>query len=694
MTDKQTLLIEIGVEELPPTRLDKLGQTLQKALCDKFEQQKVPFSKAQAFVSPRRMAVRFFDVPSVQPSYQVQKRGPQLKAAYKDGKPTKALLGFAKSCQTDIDSLTTLETEQGSWIFFEKQMPGKTLTALLPDIISEVILKFPFPKKMRWADLDMSFIRPIHWITIVHGSQELALSLLGLTSSQYSYGHRAHFPDPIKINHADNYLNVLRDVKVLADYKERKDIITQTTQQLADKVGGKAHIEEDLLDQVVGLVEWPVPLLANFSEAFLNVPQEALISAMQSHQKCFPVFKKGRLLPHFILVSNIETSDPKNVIHGNERVMQARLADAAFFFEQDCQSSLYSRLDLLKNMVYQQQLGSLYQKSMRVSKLAGIIAEKLSASALQAERAGLLCKTDLVTNMVFEFPELQGIMAYYYAQKDNEPETVALALKEAYLPSHSKDSLPSEPIGVALALADRLDTLVGIYGIGLVPTGEKDPFALRRQAMGILRILIEKKLDFNLDDLLSIAHNGYGGLIDSEILIKIKQFCFERLKYWYLEKEIPSQVIDAVLAIETNAPYDAHNRIMAVFHFQKLAEAQSLAQANKRVKNILQKNKLTPLSSNSLSVNASLFEDEAEKILYKKLEELQNQTQPMIAHDHYQEALCLLATLKSAVDAFFESVLVMADNEALKQNRLALLSQLYCLFLQIADISKLAVANK
>lgn len=694
MNVEQTLLIEIGTEDLPPTRLDRLGSNFQNEITSRLEKQKIPFSRAESFVSPRRIAVRLYDVPKLQPSFVTQRKGPKLSAAYKDDKPTKALIGFAKSCGTDIASLKTLETEQGAWVLFEEEVKGKPIDILIPDIVSESIQKLNYPKKMRWGDNSLAFLRPIHWITLVHGEVCIKANILGLTSSQYSHGHRTHFPDQIKINHADNYLNVLRDVKVIADYKERKEIITQTAEKLAQKVNGRVSIDEALLDQVIGLVEWPVPLLAEFSASFLKIPKEALISSMQNHQKCFPIFSNEALLPFFILVSNIEAQDPTNVIQGNERVMRARLEDAKFFFEQDSQKTLQERLDPLKNMIYQNRLGSLYQKSQRVSKLAGLIASKLECSSKEAERAGLLSKTDLVTNMVFEFPELQGIMGYYYALNDKEPEQVALAIKEAYLPSHAKDDLPSQPVGICLALAERLDTLVGIFGIGLIPTGEKDPYALRRAAMGILRILIEKELPFDLVSLLDLAHQGYGALIEKDVLHKLHKFCLERLKYWYLEQDVSAQVIDSVLSINAKDPFDIQNRIFAVHHFKSLNEAQSLAQANKRVKNILQKNNITLSLQHLPAVDAELLIETSEKDLFETIHQLQAKTHPLIIEGKYQEALTQLASLKQPVDSFFDSVLVMAEDENLKQNRISLLTHLYALFMQIADVSKLAITQE
>jgi len=693
MSNINTLLIEIGTEELPPSGLDILANRFLHEITQRFSAQNIPFGEAEAFISPRRIAARIANVPLQQPDFTAQKRGPQLKSAFKDGIPTKAAQGFAKSCQVEVSDLQKLETEQGAWLVFEQAISGKPLSALLPQIVTDSLDTLPAPKKMRWGDSDWAFIRPIHWITIVHGDQVVECEILGFTSQAYTYGHRYHFPDKVKINHADNYLNVLRDVKVLADYKERKEIIVRTSKELAQKIQGLAVIDDDLLDTVTGLVEWPVPLIASFDNDLLKIPKEALISSMQGHQKCFPIVDANdKLLSKFILVSNIESPETNHIIAGNEKVMHARLEDAKFFYTQDSQKSLESHVDALKNMTYQKSLGSLYNKCERITILASHIAAQLNSSQQWAERAGTLCKADLVTHMVFEFPELQGIMGYYYALKDNEPQEVAIALKEIYRPSHAKDDLPQTLTGTCLALAERLDTLVGIFGVGLIPTGEKDPYALRRSAIGLLRILIEKELKLDLKILLTKTYESLESTVKNENVIEqVLQFCLDRYKSWYQDQGVAPQVIDAVLSTYPTKPFDMSRRILAVHHFQELEAAQSLASANKRVRNILEKNKIDFSLQNLPEINNELLQESAEKDLFNEIIKLKKTTHPLIQAGEYQEALDLLAQLKQPIDLFFDNVLVMSKENALKQNRIHLLTHLYALFMQTADISKLVL---
>lgn len=694
MSQATTLLIEIGTEELPPAGLERLAQNFLSGITKRFQAEKIPFAHTESFISPRRIAVRLTEVPVKQPDYVLQKKGPQLKSAFKeDGSPTPAALGFAKSCQVELSELKQLETDKGLCLVHEKNVPGQPISSLMAPIVSQALETLPQPKKMRWGDSDFAFIRPIHWIAIVHGSHAIETDVLGIQSGQYTQGHRHHFPNKVKINHADNYLNVLRDVKVLADYSERKDIIVNTATELVHKLGGGLILDPELLDTVTGLVEWPVPLVASFDKDMLKVPKEALISAMQGHQKCFPIVdKKGKLLPKFILVSNVEATDPIEIIKGNEKVMHARLEDARFFYRQDSEATLESHVAKLKKMTYQKALGSIYEKAIRVSNLATKIAEQINANPKWAQRAGMLCKADLVTHMVFEFPELQGIMGYYYAQKDQEPDEVAVALKEIYRPSSAKDDLPKTQTGLALALAERLDTLVGIFGVGLIPSGEKDPFALRRAAIGILRILIEKALPLDLATLIEWAATPLAPLLtEKDTPEKVLKFCFDRYKAWFQEQGITPQVIESVLALSPTAPYDMSLRTLAVNHFSAHDAAQSLASANKRVRNILEKNKISFNIQQVPPVKNGLLESPFEKDLHSRIVKLQKDTAPLIQQGEYQKALNLLANLKKPVDGFFDNVLVMADDEQLKQNRIHLLTQLYGLFMQIADISKLAL---
>ncbi|MGE3319325.1 MAG: glycine--tRNA ligase subunit beta [Candidatus Berkiella sp.] len=688
-----TLLIEIGTEELPPHHLGHLSSAFCKALGDSLMLTGINPSQTEHFVTPRRIAARFSDVPTTQPKRLVQKRGPALTSAYDaKGNPTQAALGFAKSCNTDVKALKTLETPQGTWLVYEQEEGGQRLVDILPEMIEKAINGIPAKKRMRWGSGNEEFLRPIHWITIVHGKEAIPVNVFGLTASANTYGHRVHAPEALLITDANDYLPLLRQAKVIADFAERKQMIQQAIDIIGKDHGGQTLIEPELLDEVSGLVEWPVPLSAQFDQAFLEVPQEALISSMQNHQKCFAIKNhQGKLLNTFVLVSNTQAEPPDHIIQGNERVMHARLADAKFFYDQDRKNPLSARLEGLKNMIFQKKLGTLYDKSQRISKLAGAIAKQLNISPRSSESAGKICKADLLTEMVFEFPELQGIMGNYYARHDGEPDEVCVAIQESYLPRFAKDILPETSAGICVALADRLDTLIGIFGIGQLPSGDKDPFGLRRQALAILRIIIERKLPLDLEELCQMARHGYGGLIDVEVIQQVVHFCFERFKAWYQEQGISLQTIEAVLANRVTEPYDCSLKVLAVNHFQTLPEAENLASANKRVRNILLKSGLSPSLQQLPVVSPELFTETAEKNLYLAIETLQRKTEPLIIERKYQEALCELATLQQVVDNFFDEVMVMCDDEQLRNNRIHLLGHLYALFMQIADISKLAL---
>lgn len=690
MTSDETLLIEIGTEELPPCHLARLSSAFAEKIGDKLSDLGITHDKIDHFATPRRIGAQIFNVPENQPLRLIQKRGPSLSAAYDaKGNPTMAAIGFAKGCGVDVSELQIQETSQGSWLHYEYEETGQSLAALLPSIILETIKSLPIPKRMRWGEGDFEFLRPIHWLTVIHGEKSLPVRLFHLTSSNTTRGHRFHFPQEIPIPHANDYPDLLKEAKVIASPQLRQEIIKQQIFRLAEENHGTPIIDEALLDQVTGLVEWPFPLVAHFDKAFLEIPQEALISSMQTHQKCFPLERDGKLLPTFIVISNTEPMSPDNIIQGNERVMRARLADAKFFYDQDRKTPLASRLEGLKNMTFQKKLGTLYDKSYRICKLSSLIAKQIGAPNTLSEHAGKLCKADLLTDMVFEFPELQGIMGSYYALNDGEPQEVAQAIRESYLPRFAKDSLPQTQTGICVALADRLDSLIGIFGIGQMPSGDKDPFGLRRQALGILRILIEKSIPLDLKDLCQMAKHGYGSLIDEEIIPQVIAFCFERFKSWNHEQGISLQTLDAVMANQPTQPLDCSRKVLAVSHFQTLPQAQNLSAANKRVRNILQK--APSLSRQTRDTSEQLLIEPAEKALFHSIETLKLQTQPLISQGKYQEALIVLAQLQKPVDTFFDEVMVMTEDEKLRQNRINLLSQLSALFIQIADISKLAL---
>lgn len=691
MANYPTLLVELGTEELPPRHLDLLSSAFAQSLAEQLIAQGFACHKIEHFVSPRRVAARLHNIPASSPPRKIQRKGPSVQAAFtEEGLPTLATLGFAKSCKTTAEQLKTIDTPQGAWLIFEQEEPGQSLESVLPTILQKAIDSIPATKRMRWGNKNLEFLRPIHWIVCVHGTRALSISVFDLVSSNFTYGHRFHAPQAISLKNADDYVTELKEHFVMVDQQERLQTIQQAVQKIAEQQGGKAVIDPALLDQVCGLVEWPVPLYAHFDRTFLEIPQEALISSMQNHQKCFPIQNSlGKLLPTFILISNIDPASATYIIQGNERVMQARLADAKFFFDQDRKTHLSTRIDGLKNMIFQKKLGTLYDKCQRVAKLAITIGNTIGASCVACERAGKLYKADLLTEMVFEFPELQGIMGNYYARHDGEPEEVALAIEESYLPRFAKDELPSSLPGIALALADRLDTLLGIFGMGQAPTGDKDPYALRRQALAVSRILIEKKLPLDLVDLCETARHGYGNLVDEETIHKVVAFCLDRFKAWAQEQKINIEIIDAVLVNGITEPYDCFLRVAAVQHFQTLPEAEKLASANKRARNILQKAGV--MIGSTISIDEKLLIDPAEIALYSAMQTLQKATQPLIKERQYQEALVLLATLRQPVDQFFDAVMVMIEEESLRKNRIHLLSQLCLLFSKIADISRLVL---
>ncbi len=611
--------------------------------------------------------------------------------------PTKALLGFAASNGVTVQDLKLDETEKGAWYVFESEEPGKKAQALIPGIIHDAIKALPLPKRMRWGDGDDVFVRPVHWLTLLFNDEVLPLTLFGISSDRFTHGHRFHHPGKIAITFPHEYEELLfKQGKVRADFdKRRKHILLESTIQ-SEKNHGLVLGDEALLNEVNGLVEWPVVLVGEFETEFLQVPKEALISSMKVHQKCFPIeTEDGKLLPKFIIVSNIESKDPKAVIAGNESVMGARLSDAVFHYRVDKEKSLESRLRSLKDVVFQQGLGSLWDKTERVAALTKMIAKQIpNCNFTLAERGALLCKTDLLTQMVGEFPELQGIMGRYYALHDGEEETVAFAIEEHYYPRFANDMLPSTLEGAAVALADRIDTLVGIFGLGKRPTGDKDPFGLRRQALGILRILIEKELNFDLKDLFIAAKELYGNLLLENTVTKnvpiiepLLDFCFERFRALATEQKVPARVFDAVLARWPTRPLDFERRILAVTEFQRLPEAESLSAANKRVHNILSKSEV-PIPPDA-TFDKTLLKEDAEILLANQVIAKEEEIKPLLKASNYTQALQSLASLKEPIDRFFDKVMVMVDDVDLRNNRIKLLNRLRALFLEIADISVL-----
>jgi len=689
MSDTRDLLIEIGTEELPPKALRRLSLAFADSISSGLEAAGLRPSRVLAYAAPRRLALLIADLPAAQQDQETMRRGPALSAAFdEEGCPTQAALGFARSCGVAIEQLDQLETDKGSWLAYRVVQQGQPTAELVPELLRKALAALPIPKRMRWGDRADEFVRPVHWVVLLFGDQVIHADILGVEADRYTRGHRFHHPEPIYLGEPQAYLPMLEtEGQVLADYAARREAIRAQVMEQAKLLDGRALIDEALLDEVTALVEWPVALSGRFDEKFLQVPSEALISSMQDHQKYFPVVDaQGRLLPHFITVANLVSKDPAQIRAGNERVIRPRLADAAFFWNQDRKQALEQRADGLRNMVFEKRLGTLLDKQQRVASLAASIATAMGADAAHAQRAARLCKCDLLTSMVFEFPELQGVMGRYYALHDAEPQAVAEAIREHYLPRFAGDELPATATGQALALADRLDSLVGIFAIGQQPSGDKDPYALRRAALGVIRICIERQLDIDLEQLLNNAAQTFDAKVNATAVVgAVFDYIMDRLRGYYQEAGVETDLVDAVLATRPTRPLDCDRRLQACRVFRSLPEAQSLAAANKRISNILRK------SDQALpaTVDEGLLADAAEKQLAERLSSVSKAVLPLLDAGDYTPALKQLAELKQPVDAFFDTVMVMVDDAALRDNRLALLSKLGKLFLRVADLSRL-----
>ncbi|MFW5425686.1 MAG: glycine--tRNA ligase subunit beta [Methylophagaceae bacterium] len=683
------LLIELGTEELPPKALKKLINAFEASIKQSLEKAELSFTAIHSYAAPRRMAVVVNDLQERQQDRMIERRGPAVTAAFDDdGNPTKAVQGFARSCGIEVDDLEKMETDKGAWLVFKQQQAGAETANLIGDILQQALADLPIPKRMRWADLPGEFVRPVHWLVLLFGDDVIPLELLGVKSGRDSYGHRFHHPQAIEIQSAKRYVSQLEQAQVRVDMAARREAIHGQVVDLATKLGGEAVLNEGLLDEVTGLVEWPVALSGSYDKRFLELPSEALISSMEEHQKYFAVRDKaGELLPYFITICNIESRDPAQVVAGNERVILPRLSDSAFFWETDRKRPLADRQEQLKTIVFQNKLGTVFDKSARVAKLAASIATEIDGDAKLAERAALLAKCDLVTEMVGEFPDLQGIMGRYYAHLDGEHDEVAEALDEQYLPRFSGDKLPSTKTGQAVSLAEKLDTLVGLFGIGQPPTGVKDPFALRRAALGVLRIVIENKLDVDLQTLVQQAQQGFDTqLTQDDVTEQVIRYFFDRLRGYALDQGIKADVFEAVLAVQPTRPLDFMQRLSAVTEFRALDAAESLAAGNKRIGNILRKN---DAEGEGAKIDSKLLSEPAEKALADKLAEVSKQVKPLVEKADYAGVLRALADMRETVDGFFDQVMVMADDEAVRNNRLALLNQTRALFLGVADISVL-----
>ena len=684
----ENLLIELGTEELPPKALRKLAEAFAENFTQELTKAELAFERVEWFAAPRRLALKVHALATTQQDKQVEKRGPAVSAAYVDGKPTPAAVGWARSNGIEIDQAERLVTDKGEWLLYRATVAGQPTRNLIAAMTAAALAALPIPKLMRWGASRTQFVRPVHTLCLLLGGELVPGEVLGLHSARVVRGHRFMGEAQFEIEHADQYPGVLEERgMVIADFARRKAFIKAGAEQAAAALGGVADIEESLLEEVTSLVEWPVILTASFEEKFLAVPAEALVYTMKGDQKYFPVYDKaGKLMPNFIFVSNIDSKDPSQIIAGNERVVRPRLSDAEFFFKTDKKQPLAARLESLATVLFQQQLGTLKDKSVRIAELAAFIAPRIGADVEHATRAGLLSKCDLMTNMVMEFTDTQGVMGMHYARHDGEAEDVAVALNEQYMPRFAGDELPGGKVACAVAIADKLDSLVGIFGIGQAPKGDKDPFALRRAAIGLLRIVVEKQLDLDLLDLVHKAAELYGSkLSNAKVADEVIDFVLARFRASYQEEGIEVDVVQAVLARRPTRPADFDRRVKAVSHFRSLDAAAALAAANKRVSNILAKFD----GSLNASVNAALLQDAAEQALAAKVAGLEQQLAPQFAAGDYQSALTLLAGLRDEVDSFFDKVMVMAEDEAIKLNRLTLLSRLQALFLQVADISLL-----
>ncbi|PLR54592.1 glycine--tRNA ligase subunit beta [Chimaeribacter arupi] len=688
MTDK-TFLVEIGTEELPPKALRSLAESFAANVTAELDAAGLQHGDVQWFAAPRRLALKVPALSAAQADREIEKRGPAIAQAFDaDGNPTKAAEGWARGCGITVDQADRLSTDKGEWLVHRAHVKGESAQSLLPGMVATALSKLPIPKLMRWGDSDVQFVRPVHTVTLLLGDELIPATILGIPSDRVIRGHRFMGEPEFRIDHADQYPAILLERgKVLADYEQRKAKIKADAEEAARQIGGRADLSDSLLEEVTSLVEWPVVLTAKFEEKFLAVPAEALVYTMKGDQKYFPVYDAaGKLLPNFIFVANIESKDPQQIISGNEKVVRPRLADAEFFFNTDRKQRLEDNLPRLETVLFQKQLGTLRDKTDRIQALAGWIAGQIGADVEHARRAGLLSKCDLMTNMVFEFTDTQGVMGMHYARHDGEAEDVAVALNEQYQPRFAGDALPASPVACALAIADKMDTLAGIFGIGQHPKGASDPFALRRAALGVLRIIVEKNLDLDLQTLTEEAVRLYGDkLTNAKVVDDVVEFMLGRFRAWYQEEGHAVDTIQAVLARRPTRPADFDARMKAVSHFRGLEAAAALAAANKRVSNILAKSTETLNDS----VQASLLKENEEIQLATFVMALSSKLQPYYAEGRYQEALGELAQLREAVDNFFEKVMVNADDQAVRINRLTLLSKLRDLFLQVADISLL-----
>ncbi|OZB61903.1 MAG: glycine--tRNA ligase subunit beta [Lysobacterales bacterium 14-68-21] len=714
MSAAKPLLIELGTEELPPKALDELAAAFARGICDGLARRGIEagLDAARVFATPRRLAVHIPGVATAQPEQVVERRGPAVSAGLgPDGQPAKALLGFAQSCGVEVDALEKLETDKGAWFVYRSVKPGQPVAALLPEIVTEALKALPIPKPMRWADHDYSFVRPAHWLVILHGADIVDGEVLGLKSGRKSRGHRFMHPQPIHVVDADSWEDALLAAKVIADPAARRARIREEVARAAVQTGGVPRLDDGLLDEIANLTEWPVAIACAFEREFLAVPPEALVTTMEANQKFVPVFDaEGQLTEHFIGIANIDSKDPTEIRKGYERVIRPRFADAKFFWDEDLKTPLAGYQEALKNVTYQQSLGSLWDKTVRVAELARVVAGRVGVDAGAATRAASLAKCDLLTRMVGEFPELQGVMGRYYAGRQGEPEAVALALDSFYQPRFAGDAIAADAVGQVLSVAERLDTLAGIFAVGLKPSGSKDPFALRRAALGLARTLVEAGLEIDLDAAfaealellpdaalqagLKPARDGSVPAFDAgqrraELRHELHEFVLDRLRGYYAERGFDGQSFEAVLAAAPASLADFDRRLRALADFSRRPEAASLAAANKRVANLLRKQAEESGSAATGAVDTALLELPAEHALAEALQAADRDTREAWQLRDYGRVLERLAQLQGPVDAFFDAVLVNADDPAVRANRLALLARLKAQFSAVADIALL-----
>ena len=711
------LLVEIGTEELPPKSLRMLSEALVAEIATELDAAGLAHGTPTPYATPRRLAVLVPGVSGTQPDREVERRGPPLARAFDENdKPTRAALGFARSVGVEVDRLVRLETAEGAWLAYRSTRAGAPLASLLPGMIERALERLPAPRRMRWADRDTEFVRPVHWVLLMHGTDFIEAEILGVSSGCATRGHRFHHPEDIVLADAGGYVAALRrEGHIVARIEERVEMIREQVERAARALGGRALIDPALLEENAALVEWPVAIAGHFDTEFLDLPDAVLVATMQGHQRYFPVAgHDGALMPHFIAVSNIESRNPATVREGNERVIRPRLSDAAYFFDTDRQRSLESRLEGLEDVVFQRKLGTLHAKSERVSELAGRVMRAMGGSedaVANARRAGLLSKCDLLTEMVGEFPELQGRMGRVYACLDGEPTAVADAIGEVYMPRFAHDDIPDTAAGRAIAIADKLDTIAGCLSLGQAPTGDKDPFALRRAALGTLRIMIEGELDLDLGEMIeaafecyaeqpreesgATAHDGYPADMVASVIMaspgtgtEVRRFMLDRLRAYFADRSIPTDVFNAVLAKEPARPLDFAHRVHAVGAFRSLPEAASLAAANKRIGNILRQAEQRRIGIPG-EIDDSLFRENAERSLSDALGGVEPRARTMLDAGEYASALAYLAGLRADVDRFFDTVKVMDDDERVRGNRLALLARIGALFMETADISLL-----